>query len=182
MLVIHPTDRSTSMLSALYAGLDARRLDERSSAKEINHALNHTPRGERIVLLGHGSDKGLFSRLDDTQAGFDRIIVGHPQAYYLRRHGANIVAIWCNADLFAKAEGLHGLFSGMIVSEMDEATLYGITTTQAELDEETVKLARRLRSLLDEDIPLSALPQRIAEMDDAHTPLTTFNYSRFSYL
>ena len=134
------------------------------------------------MLLGHGSDRGLFYRNDDTADDFDGIIVGHPHAYYLRNHGGNIVAVWCNADLFARAEGLHGLFTGMIVSELGEASLYGIATTQEELDRENVKLARRLRALLDERIPLSDIPERMLAMDDAHTPLTTFNYRNFRYL
>lgn len=36
-------------------------------------------------------------------------------------------------------EGLHGLFTGMIVSELSEALLYQVETTQEELDRENVK-------------------------------------------
>ena len=134
------------------------------------------------MLLGHGSDKGLFFRKDDSKEEFDKIIVGHSHAYHLRKHGGNIVAVWCNADLFARTEGLHGLFSGMIVSESSEALLYQVETTQEELDRENVKLARRLRALLDERIPLSEIPKRMLAMDNVHSPLTTFNYKNFCYL
>ena len=79
-------------------------------------------------MLGHGSGKGLFFRADDSKEEFDKIIVGHPHTYHLRKHGGNIVAVWCNADQFARAEGLHGLFSGMIVSELNEALLYQVET------------------------------------------------------
>ena len=89
------------------------------------------------------------------------------------------MAVWCNADQFARAEGLHGLFTGMIVSELSEAQLYQIETTQEELDRENVKLAMRLRALLDERIPLCEIPDRMRAMDDAHTPLTMFNYNNF---
>lgn len=105
------------------------------------------------MLLGHGSDKGLFFRADDSKDEFDKIIVSHSHAYHLRKHGGNIVAVWCNADQFARAEGLHGLFTGMIVSELNEALLYQVKTTQEELNRENVKLARRLRALIDERIP-----------------------------
>ena len=70
----------------------------------------------------------------------------------------------------------------MIVSEMNEALLYQVETTQEELDRENVKLATRLRTLLDERIPLNKIPKRILAMDDAHSPLTTFNYKNFFYL
>ena len=55
-------------------------------------------------------------------------------------------------------------------------------TAQEELDRENVKLARRLRTLLDERIPLSEIPKRMLAMDDVHSPLTTFNYNNFYYI
>ena len=169
------------MLSALYDGLEAQVVADNCSTKEMGHLLHHVSTQERIMLLGHGSDKGLFYRADDSKEGFDKIIVGHPHTYHLRKHGGNIVAVWCNANQFARAEGLHGLFTGMIVSELCEALLYQVETTQEELDRENVKLARRLRTLLDTRIPLSEIPKRILVMDDVHSPLTTFNYKNFYY-
>lgn len=77
---------------------------------------------------------------------------------------------------------LPSLFSGMIVSAMSEALLYQVETTQEELDRENVKLAMRLRTLLDEDIRLSEIPERMLASDDVHSPLTTFNYQHFYYL
>lgn len=182
MLVIHPKDKTTAVLAALYEGEQARLLDQTYSKAEINHHLHHTSKSERIMLLGHGSDKGLFSRDNDAQDLFDRLLVYHPHAYYLRKHGANILALWCNAELFARKEGLHGLFTGMIISELSEALVNEVPTTQSELDEENVKLVRRLRALLDEEVPLSDIPQRMFELNDTHTPLTDFNYSHFYYL
>lgn len=182
MLVIHPKDRTTDMLSELYRDMDIQLIDQGFSKADIDHALNHIPKQERIMLLGHGSDRGLFSRKDDGQEMFDRLLVYHPHAYYLRKHGSNTIAVWCNADLFARKEGLHGLFSGMIISELSEASMYGVETTQEELDIENVKLAKRIRSLLDEGIPLQDIPKQMLETDDAHTPLTRFNYKNFYYL
>ena len=182
MLVIHPKDKTTAMLSALYEGLEAQVVDDRRSTKEMGHLLHHVSTQERIMLLGHGSDKGLFYRADDSKEGFDKVIVGHPHAYHLRKHGGNIVAVWCNADQFARAEGLHGLFTGMIISEPSEALLYQVETTQEELDRENAKLVRRLRALFDARIPLSEIPKRMLAMDDVHSPLTTFNYRNFHYL
>ena len=182
MLVIHPKDKTTEMLSALYDGLEAKVVADYRTTKEMGHLLHHVSTQERIMLLGHGSDKGLFFREDDSKNEFDKIIVGHSHAYHLRKHGGNMVAVWCNADQFARAEGLHGLFTGMIISELCEAQMYQVETTQEELDRETVRLARRLRILLDEGIPLSEIPKRMLALDDVHSPLTIFNYSNFYYL
>ena len=182
MLVIHPKDKTTAMLSALYDGLEAQVVADCRSTKEMGHLLHYVSTQERIMFLGHGSDKGLFFRKDDSKDKLDKVIVSHAHAYHLRKHGGNIVAIWCNADQFARAEGLHGLFTGMIVSELNEALLYQVETTLEELDRENVKLARRLRALLDEGIPLNEIPKRMLAMDDVHSPLTTFNYNNFYYL
>ena len=182
MLVIHPKDKTTAMLSALYDGLEAQVVTDYRTTKEMGHLLHHVSTQERIMLLGHGSGKGLFFRKDDSKNEFDKIIVGHSHRYHLHNHGSNIVAVWCNADQFARAEGLHGLFSGMIVSELSESLLYQVETTQEELDRENVKLAMRLRSLLDARIPLSEIPKRMLAMDDVHSSLTTFNYKNFYYI
>lgn len=57
MLVIHPKDKTTAMLSALYDGLGAQVVDDDRSSKEMRHLLHHVPKQERVMLLGHGSDK-----------------------------------------------------------------------------------------------------------------------------
>lgn len=181
MLVIHPIDKSTEILTGLYNGLDGvKTLDQGHSSHEIKHLLNHTPSSEIIMMLGHGSDKGLFSRTDDTINIFDRIIIGHAHAYYLKKH--RLIGIWCHANLFAEAEHLHGLFSGMFISEMDEAVKYGIETIQNEISVETEKFVKRLRYLLGNNTPLHEIPDLLRKMDDVQSSLTAFNYSGICYL
>lgn len=178
MLIIHPKDRTTSVLSTLYEGIGANVISGKCSNKEMEHLLHHVSTQERIMLPGHGSDKGLFYREDDTKNEFDKIIVGHPHTFHLRKHGGNLIGIWCHADKFAKAEGLHGLFSGMIISEKQE----GITATKQEILKSNTIMFEHLRWLLDEDIPLCEMPQRIKDMDDKKTPLSVFNYHNFNYI
>lgn len=182
MLVIHPTDITTAVLSCLYNGTESRVIDQRMSKREIEHILHHCPQRERMMLLGHGSDKGLFSRTDDRIPEFDRIIVGHSHAYHLRRHNGNIIGIWCHADKFARKEGLHGLFSGMIISDKKEAEEYGIITLQNHIDGVNEVMFARLRGLLDEGIPLHEIPERMKKLNDRLSWLTNFNYGNFYYL
>lgn len=183
MLVIHPKDVTTSVLLSLYEGTDSKVIDQTASKREIGHLLRHCPPYERIMLLGHGSDNGLFSRNDDNMSEFDRIIVGHPHAYYLRRHtGGNIIGIWCHADKFARKEGLHGLFSGMIISDKREAEEYGIITLQHLIDEANEVMFAKLRQLLDNQVPLHEIPERMKALNDKPSWLTCFNYGNFYYL
>lgn len=181
-LVIHPRDHTTNFLTTLYAGWsDLTVYNEKLTSKEVNHLFHHCPPTSQIFLLGHGSDKGLFYREDSHREGFDCVMVGHPHRHWLQnRH--NIVGIFCHADLFAKAEGLHGLYTGMIVSELSEAVQYGIHTTEAELSLENVKFITRLRKLLDEGCLLHEIPERMIALDDAHSELTKFNYGNILYL
>lgn len=175
MLVIHPSDRSTDFLRTLYEGReDVRLLTGRESRKELGSILFHLRPGERVMLLGHGTDAGLFRIEED---GEYRLYVGHSMAYALRKHP--VIGIWCHADLFARKEHLHGLFSGMIVSEMNEAQEYGISCSQEDLDRENANLAEHLRALYDNGVPFQEIPDRLAEMDTARTLLTRFNYNNF---
>ena len=183
MLVIHPTDITTSFLSCLYNGTESKIADQNMSKREIEHLLHHSPQRERIMLLGHGSDIGLFSRTDDSKPEFDRIIVGHPHAYHLRRHGGNIIRIWCHANKFARKEGLRGLFSGMIISDVKEAEEYGIITMQHHIDEENEVMFATLRKLLDDGTALNEIPEQMKALN--HKPsswLINFNYGNFYYL
>lgn len=182
MLVIHPTDRTTEMLSILYEGLEAKLIESDCSNKEMGHLLRHTSPSERIMLLGHGSDKGLFYRDDDTKDEFDKIIVGHPHAFHLRNHGSNIIGIWCHAVEFAKKEGLHGLFSGMIISEMSEAEKYGVTTDKESMDRTNRLMFTQLRRLLDDGTPLHEIPERMKALDTTQSELSRFNYQRFYFM
>ena len=182
MLVIHPKDRTTAVLQVLYGGLEAQVVIGDCSNREMGHLLHHTNMEERIMLLGHGSDKGLYYRKDDTKSGFDKILVGHPQAYLLRRHRGSMIGIWCHANLFAQAEGLHGLFSGMIISEMSEAEEYGVETDAGSLEHTNCIMFTQLRKLLDEGTPLHEIPERLKTLDHIQSELSQFNYERFYYL
>ena len=182
MLVIHPEDKTTTVLSLLYEGEDIQRLTQSQSGHDLEHAFHHCSQYERILLLGHGSDKGLFSREDDTKDEFDRILVGHPHAYHLRRHGSNLIGIWCHADLFARKEGLHGLFSGMIISDKAEAEEYGFITLQQHIDEVNEVMFAKLRKLLDEGTALCDIPRFMQEANDSPGWIAQFNYNQFYYL
>lgn len=181
MLVIHPKDKTTDMLTVLYEGQEHIRIEQNCGSNRLSHILYHTSKAERIMLLGHGSHKGLYFRNDEEEK-FDRIIVGHPQAFYLRRYGGNLVGIWCHAADFARAEGLHGLFSDMFISEMSEAADYGIVTTKEDMDKTNRDLFTRLRRLLDDGTPLYEIPARLKTLNDEKSRLAVFNYESFYYL
>ena len=175
MLIIHANDPTTSFLKALYEGRDdiSGRIDENSTNGAVIRALKSA---QRIMMLGHGCESGLFSTPDKD--GMFRPLVYSRHAEFLR--GKECIGIWCKAKEFAEDYDLEGLFSGMIISEMNEAKLFEIATTEEELKRENDKFALRLRTCLD-NYPLSEIPLRMLMLDDVQSPLTTFNYSKLYY-
>ena len=181
MLVIHPEDKTTSMLKGLYEGEVYTLVSKPLPRRDMRRLLRLTEPNERILLLGHGSAYGLFHREKSPAAQFDSFIISHAHAFPLRKHGSNLVGIWCHAADFARRERLQGLFSGMIISELEEAVQYNVRTNQEELDRENVKLAARLRYLFDSKVSLGDIPELLPSLDDVKSELTTFNYRNFIY-
>ena len=175
MLIIHANDPTTAFLSTMYADrTDINgRIDEHSTNGEIIHALR---KNDRIMMLGHGSDDALFA-LPDKHGRF-RPLIYNRHVEFLR--GKECIGIWCHADEFATRYHLDGLFSGMIISELSEAKDCEIETTAEELERENKKFAERLRDCIN-SYPLPQVPAKMAELDDVHSPLTEFNYSRLYY-
>lgn len=83
-LIIHPEDHTTAFASALYEGwTDADVHNEKLTSKEVSHLFHHCSPTTQIMLIGHGSGKGLFYREDSHTEGFDCVIVGHPHKHWL---------------------------------------------------------------------------------------------------
>jgi hypothetical protein len=70
----------------------------------------------------------------------------------------------------------------MFISEYKEALELGVDTTEEEIKTELDKFMFRLRSLLDAEVPLYEIPDRLREMDDVKSPLTMFNYYSIYYV
>jgi hypothetical protein len=117
-LVIHPRDPSTEFLKNVYKNLsDITLIRGDVSRGEIICTLQEH---DRIIMLGHGSEKGLLSAdVFDTES---RYIIDDAMFPWL--FGKENIFIWCHADLFAFFNHLNGFFTGMFISEMREAIRY----------------------------------------------------------
>lgn len=178
MLVIHPYDPSTEFLDVLYDGQEGvRRIRGEESRNRLGSILYHLPPVEPVMLLGHGSPSGLF-RLED---GGNGLYVGKSFAYSLRKHP--VIGVFCHANRFAENTRLHGLFSGMIVSEPEEALEYRIPATAGELERENRIFAETLAGFLRAGIPYREIPllMKAAVGDDA-PEVRKFNYNSFYFL
>ncbi len=177
MTVIHANDPTTKFLSTLYNTRDdiSMLLNESSTNSDVQKAICQD---NSVMMLGHGNQYGLFSR-PNKKGKYDRFMITDRHVQFLR--DKTCIGIWCFANLFAEKYGLTGLFSGMIVSEIDEATELHISTTKEEIDNEMDKFVYRMRYCI-EHYGLEEVPMRMKDLDNRHSCLTTFNYSNLFFL
>jgi len=117
-LVIHPHDQSTHFLKPIYNDIPNKTIITGGLfVDEVNKLIyNH----DQIIMLGHGSPRGLFG------VNFNRsYVVGEDQVELLQ--DKECIFIWCHADQFVKEHNLKGLHSGMFVSEVGEALMYKLS-------------------------------------------------------
>ncbi len=177
MTVIHANDPTTQFLSLLYEQRKdiSMHITEDSTNSAVQRAIR---KAGTVLMLGHGNQYGLFP-VPDKDGSYRRFMVDGRYIQFLR--DKTCIGIWCYANLFAEQYNLHGLFSGMIISELQEAFDNGITTTKEEIDVEMGKSSQRLRDSIEQRYGLEDTPTRMKELDDVKSELTTFNYSNLYY-
>ena len=176
MIVVHANDPTTRVLRLLYEQREDVKMciTEKSTNGAVRRALKAE---EDIMMLGHGNEYGLFSK-PNRRGVIERRMVDHRHVMFLR--GKTCIGIWCFADKFADKYKLHGLFSGMIISELQEAIENKIPATKEEIDAEMEKFTLRLKYCI-ENYALDEVPQRMLELDDTKSTLTRFNYGNLVY-
>lgn len=131
-LIIHPEDPSTQFLEVVYQPIKNKTVITGGVTKyELKKIIFEH---DRVMMMGHGSPRGLFSVGQFAQQGgyiIDDICV--PE---LKRSEDNVY-IWCNADRFVEAYDLKGFYSGMFISEVGEATYCGLPGMSQEIVDES---------------------------------------------
>lgn len=180
MIVIHPYDPTTTFLKPLYEEREGVELyTQQHGNSTIRRALNkRVYNGETVMMLGHGCEQGLLADTSPARK-FDRLIINGSHVEFLRK--TNCIGIWCNADMFAHKYRLKGLFSGMIISEIEEAFMYGIVVSPEEVEEENHRLTELLIRALQECPVHSDIPQWFRTHAPMETPLQRFNYNNIHY-
>lgn len=177
MIVIHPNDKTTSFLKQIYAGKkNVTLIDETWTNRSIMETIGSAENDEPILMLGHGCDKGLFAPHNLIQ--FARVIVDDRIANLLKEH--TCIGIWCYANEFAEKYELHGLFSGMVVSDADEAIDNCIDFDGEDIDACNNQYASDLEYCL-RNYSLQDVPKMMLEMQDYHSELKDFNYNSLYY-
>lgn len=161
-LIIHPKDHTTDFLSVIYEDKDWTVINTNVSDQILKDQIESH---DRIIMLGHGSHNGLI--------GFDRYIIDSGWAYILREK--QCVYIWCNADKFIEECDLKGLYTGIIISEYEEAVMYGIPTNSHWINESNTDLALAIKHSIDNENPL----QSIKTLYEGNSAVVEFNRNNF---
>ena len=177
MIVIHPKDKTTSFLRTIYSWeKEITLIDETWNNRNIREAIGTSPKEEIIMMLGHGCDKGLFAPYGDNP--FARTIIDSRIVYLLREH--TCIGIWCYANEFAKKYDLKGLFSGMVVSDANEALDYKLDYEGEDINLLNKQYANDLAYCLRKN-SLNSVPQMMLEIQDYHSDIKDFNYQSLYY-
>ncbi len=154
-LVIHPKDTSTDFLSKIYEGKGFTVITENPSNSNLRKLIKDH---DRIIMLGHGDGTCLF--------GHKRRIITSDHVYLLREK--QCVAIWCHADLFMRKYDLKGFFTGMFISEVDEAYYEGVyNITHSEIELSNDKFATLVGQYLNSDDILNEVRDAYQDDDSA---------------
>ena len=136
-LIIHPKDSTTKFLEEIYSDKDWTISDANCSKSTLKALIKEH---DRIIMLGHGTQNGLL--------GYNRLVIGSNWVYLLREKMC--VCIWCNADIFFKKYNIKCFYTGMIISEIEEAINFSFyPTTNDQLIESNILFSNAIKLSID---------------------------------
>lgn len=176
MVVVHMDTRfDTVDLARVYDGLDCTLFytPTRGDRRAIMDAIRNDE--GLVILLGHGTPRGL---LDPT---FCDYIIESSDADLLRQR--TIIGIWCYASEFADRYGLHGFFSSMFVSNINEAVELQVDrlATEENIAEEFELFCRTINCFIRAELPMDEWVENLQGMCNRELPFVRYNYEALSY-
>ena len=146
-LIVHPKDKSTDDFKYIYSN--------ENHYKVINGQVHKSELYEliqshlRTIFIGHGTSRGL-SNLDLFNYKGEYIIDHHCKNV-LKRSNQNIY-LWCYANRFIKNNHLKGIFTGMFISDLQEAKQYNIENVKKkDIDASNVFFSQTLASCINKN-------------------------------
>jgi hypothetical protein len=142
-LIIHPDDRSTDFLRPIYQHIEGATVLTKNIS---NHQLKREIQShDQILMMGHGTPSGL---MNVANLGKGTFTIDRSHVELLRNK--HCIFIWCNADKFVERYQLKGLYTGMFISEVNEAMFCNVVANQDEVDESNSTFSDILGNVLKE--------------------------------
>lgn len=176
MVVVHMDTRfDTVDFARVYDGLDCKLFytPTRRDRRAIMDAIRNDE--GPVILLGHGTPRGL---LDPT---FYDYIIESRDVDLLRQR--TIIGIWCYASEFADKYGLHGFFTSMFVSNINEAIEHQVDylATEENIAEEFELFCRIINCFIRSELPMDEWVENLQGMCNRELPFVRYNYEALSY-
>ncbi len=131
-LVIHPQDSTTVFLETIYRDVPNKTVV--TSGVKKKELLLMAEGFDRIMMMGHGFPWGLSSV--DVFRCLSHTIVDKSWVPLLTRK-KDPLFIWCHADQFVMYHELKGFYTGMFISEQEEAEYCGLQGISQEAVDES---------------------------------------------
>lgn len=127
-------------------------------------------------MMGHGSPAGLFGINFNNNFIIDESFVS------ILKHTENIY-IWCNADRFVNKYKLTGLYTGMFISEVEEAIYCNLATPSQDIvDASNTLFAKAFNRYI--NMPIDKL-YKFLKTEYLYTAkrnfIANYNYNRIFY-
>lgn len=174
MIAIHiDSMEDTARLKTVYEGIDCTLLYNPTRNDVVFELANNDD--DTILLLGHGSRSGLFSK-DLQEYVFDWRIA---KEYCKDR---KIIGIWCYASEFGDSMGLHGFFTSMFISNLGEALSLGFTkNTNEDILDEVTFFCLIINKFIKENTPMENWVSILQKVCHKEKDFVRFNYEALSY-
>ena len=169
-LVIHPSDPTTDVLKVIYEDKDWTIINDPTFPK--SHLKLAIKRHDRVIMLGHGTPHGLVAFIDPVEKTDLRFVIDSNLLYLLREK--ILIGIWCDCDQFFEKYNLKGLYTGMIISEWDEADIFLDSFTQNQIEESNILFSSVMKEIIEKENDMSLLEKYKIEFN----PIVEFNNQR----
>ena len=166
-------DSDTKMLKLLWEGIpnvNIVHLTKKWNSvmeKAVDLAISNEK--DTLLICGHGTEYGLLVPQSLTEYAVHRMNVGLIQA-------ERVVGIMCYGAEFAKSVGLHGLFSSMFISNVNEAVDNSIFTTRETIHETNAVILGIINEYLANRITLDECLQKL-QCETSANAVAEFNAS-----
>ena len=131
-LIIHPDDNTTKFLTGIYENIPNKTVITGGVNEE--ELIKLIEEHDKVMMMGHGSPNGLF-KVGSFPKVKETFVINKSHVPLLNEKEENVF-IWCNADMFVNFYELKGFYTGMFISEVNEAYYCGLPgTTQDIVDE-----------------------------------------------
>jgi len=137
-------DEDTKMLEILWSGVNNVNLVHANyfnSVMEKTIDLAIANEKDTLLFCGHGTSYGLLA-----PKSYGTYMIHQSNANIIQ--AKNVIGVMCYGAEFAERVGLHGLFTSMFISNINEAVDYGVSTTKNEINSENMTVLQTINGML----------------------------------